>query len=57
MKNLTLNEQQEIYGGGFEEGREIGHAIGSTLTGAFSSLRCICIFQRIHSYCIEKKYL
>ncbi len=25
MKNLTLNEQQEIYGGGFEEGREIGH--------------------------------
>lgn len=26
MKNLTLNEQQEIYGGGFEEGREIGHA-------------------------------
>ncbi len=24
MKNLTLNEQQEIYGGGFEEGRERG---------------------------------
>ena len=38
MKNLTLNEQQEIYGGGFEEGREIGHAIGSTLTGAFCLL-------------------
>ena len=54
MKNLTLNEQQEIYGGGFEEGREIGHAIGSTLTGALALFGAYVFFQRIHSYCIEK---
>lgn len=31
MKNLTLNEQQEIYGGGFEEGREIGQQLAQPL--------------------------
>ena len=45
MKNLTLNEQQEIYGGGFEEGREIGHAIGSTLTGALALFGAYVFFK------------
>lgn len=45
MKNLTLNEQQEIYGGGFEEGREIGHAIDSTLTGALALFGAYVFFK------------
>ena len=45
MKYVTLSEQQEIYGGGFEEGREIGHAIGSTLSGALALFGALVFFK------------
>lgn len=36
MEELTLRESQLIYGGGFDEGREIGHTIGKALSGALA---------------------
>lgn len=34
MKELTIIELQEINGGGFEEGREVGYKFGKALIGA-----------------------
>lgn len=36
MKDLTLNELQQVYGGGFEEGRAAGKVVGKVIAGAFA---------------------
>lgn len=36
MENLTLNELQQVYGGGFEEGQKVGRIIGATLNGSLA---------------------
>ncbi|WP_300698121.1 bacteriocin [Bacteroides sp.] len=38
MKELALNELQQIYGGGFEEGREAGRVFGQAFGGACTLL-------------------
>ena len=46
--------KQEIYGGGFEEAKKLGMQLAQPLLVPYHFIRCICIFERIHSYCIEK---
>ncbi len=44
MKELNFAELQEINGGGFKEGREIGNALGKGILGGFTIVGIIMLF-------------
>lgn len=44
MNELTFDELQQIYGGTYEEGRELGHKIGKAIYGAFAIYGVYALF-------------
>ncbi|MEA4905784.1 MAG: hypothetical protein VB075_06540 [Petrimonas sp.] len=44
MKELDLIDLQEIYRGGFEEGRQIGRQVGKSVIGALTVIGIWLLF-------------